>query len=62
MTNNQIKPIQTIGYHIDCGLPIYPNDHVRIESELVNRQKESINIYRCIVCKCEIKETDLIPF
>jgi hypothetical protein len=52
-----------IGYHEDCGKPIYSNDFKRFESILDNgRSKESIPIYKCLHCSREVKLDDLIPF
>lgn len=55
-------PIKLIGYCETCGFPIYAPDFVRIDHVTINHLKEQINIYKCIHCKKEVKEEDLIPF
>ena len=52
-----------IGYHQDCGKPIYSNDFKRFISEMTDeRTKEHIGIYKCLTCNKEAKQDDLIPF
>lgn len=57
-----MKKIEAIGYHIDCGLPIYPNDYLRNDDIPLNQLKPSLKIYKCWKCHKEITEKDLIPF
>jgi hypothetical protein len=54
-------PIKLIG-HCFCGYPIYATDYLRIEHITVNHLKEQVPVYKCIHCKKEIIETDMIPF
>ena len=51
-----------IGFHADCGKPIYSNDFKRFESILEDRTKEHVPVYRCLHCSKEVKQDDLIPF
>lgn len=52
-----------VGYHIDCGKPIYSNDFKYFKSEIDNdRTKENIPVYKCLHCSKEVKLDDLIPF
>jgi len=57
--------MNVIGYHSTCGYPIYPSDFVKMEWILIpdnKYTKEPINTYKCIKCKVNVREDELIPF
>lgn len=61
---NEITPIPgpiniLVGYCANCGKSIYENDCVLI-TNMANGT--GIKVYRCISCKQEVNENELIPF
>lgn len=62
MTNFNPVPIKLIGYCDSCGFPIYATDFVRIDWFSIDNLKEQATVYKCIHCKKESREEDLIPF
>jgi hypothetical protein len=65
MSPFNIPKMSVVGYHSECGFPIYPSDFIKMEWVSVpelRATKESINIYKCIKCKINVREDELIPF
>jgi len=56
------KSNEFIGYHTDCDGKIWGSDFIRFEEIPGNRQGERVRIFKCIRCKVEVREDELIPF
>lgn len=57
-----IPNVELIGYCNNCGKSIYPADFIRTDVTYDKGTKEVAKIYRCLHCKEEVSEDELIPF
>lgn len=53
---------ELVGYCPKCGVATYSGDFIRFESSSDRTGSEKTAVYKCIRCKKESQDDELIPF